>query len=110
LITDKRLLEHGLWLEYVTLGWNVVGTGIVASAVLTNNSVALAGFGLDSLIGIFASLIVVWQLKGVNQKRERVALRLIGSAFFALAAYILIQSSLTLLKQLHPETSTIGLI
>jgi hypothetical protein len=57
-----RLLQRGLLLEYLTLGWNVVGTGVVVAAAVAAHSVALAGFGLDSLIEIFASLVVVWQL------------------------------------------------
>lgn len=108
-MTTERLLARGLRLEYLTLGWNVVGTVIVVAAALAAHSVALAGFGLDSLIEIFASLVVVWQLKGVNQARERQALRLIGLAFFALALYILAQSSLTLLSQAHPDTSPAGI-
>ena len=51
-------------------------------------SVALAGFGLDSLIEIFASVVVVWQLKGADEEREKPALRLIGGAF-SLGLYIL---------------------
>ncbi len=103
------LLQQGLYLEYITLGWNVVGAVIVVAAALAANSIALAGFGLDSLIEIVASLVVVWQLKGVNQHRERVALRIIGTAFFALALYILAQSANTLLTQAHPNTSIIGI-
>jgi len=98
-----------LLLEYLTLGWNVVGVVIVLAAAYTARSVALAGFGLDSLIEIFASIIVVWQLLGVNQQRERLALRLIGAAFFALALYILAQIMVTLLTRTHPATSIGGI-
>ncbi len=107
-MTD-RLLTRGLRLEYLTLGWNVVGTGIVVAAALAARSVALAGFGLDSLIEIFASLVVVWQLKGINQVRERRALRLIGLAFLLLALYVLAQSTLTLVSHAHPDTSVAGI-
>ena len=62
-------------------------------------SAALAGFGLDSLIEIFASIVVVWQLRGVTEHREARALRLIGAAFFLLAAYVLVQSVWTLLAR-----------
>jgi divalent metal cation (Fe/Co/Zn/Cd) transporter len=48
-------------LEYITLSWNVVGTGVVIAAAITTGSVALAGFGLASLIEIGASTFVVWQ-------------------------------------------------
>jgi len=93
-----QLLQRGLWLEYATLGWNIVGCGIVLAAAWLAHSVALAGFGLDSVIEILASIIVVWQLKGsATPHRERRALRLIGAAFFALALYILAQSAYTLL-------------
>jgi divalent metal cation (Fe/Co/Zn/Cd) transporter len=104
------LIRRGLLLEYLTLGWNVVGVVIVAVAAYNARSVALAGFGLDSLIEIFASVIVVWQLLGVNQQRERLALRLIGEAFFALALYILAQITVTLLTRTHPAPSIGGIV
>jgi len=108
--TDTRLLRRGLYLEYATLGWNVVGVVIVVAAALAARSVALAGFGLDSLIEIFASVIVVWQLTGINQHRERRALRLIGGAFFALAVYILGQEAFTVTAGIRPTTSVGGIV
>jgi divalent metal cation (Fe/Co/Zn/Cd) transporter len=107
---DTRLLRRGLYLEYATLGWNVVGVVIVVAAALAARSVALAGFGLDSLIEIFASVIVVWQLTGINQHRERRALRLIGGAFFALAVYILGQEAFTVIAGIRPTTSVGGIV
>jgi divalent metal cation (Fe/Co/Zn/Cd) transporter len=104
-----RLLARGLRLEYATLGWNVVGSGIVIGAAIAARSVALAGFGLDSLIEIFASLIVVWQLKGINDNRERRALRGIGGAFFALAVYVVVQLLVALLARSHAHTSPLGI-
>ena len=56
------------------------------------HSVALAGFGLDSLIEILASTVVVWQLTELGWYRERVAMRIIGGAFLALAIYIAAQA------------------
>jgi divalent metal cation (Fe/Co/Zn/Cd) transporter len=108
--SDARLRRRGLLLEYATLGWNVVGAVIVAIAAIAAGSVALAGFGLDSLIEIFASVVVVWQLTGTHQQRERQAMRLIGGAFFALAVYILAQTAYTLLARHHPGHSTGGII
>ncbi len=70
---------------------------------------ALAGFGIDSLIEIFASVIVVWQLKNIGHEHERMALRLIGTAFFALAAYVLVQALATLLTRAHPGQSAGGI-
>ncbi len=104
-----RLLKRGLRLEYVTLAWNVVGVVLVLWAAFAARSVALAGFGLDSLIEIIASIVVVWQLTGVDVYRERRALRLIGAAFFALAIYVLVQSMYVLLVQLRPSPSPGGI-
>ena len=107
---QHRLLRRGLLLEFATLGWNVVGTIVVAVAAIAAGSVALAGFGLDSLIEIFASVVVVWHLTGTNLQRERRAMRLIGGAFFVLALYILCQTAYTLLSRHHPGHSTGGII
>jgi divalent metal cation (Fe/Co/Zn/Cd) transporter len=106
----QDLLRRGLWLEYVTLGWNVVGCSVVLVAAVLARSVALAGFGLDSLLEIFASVVVVWQLTGsATEQRERRALKLIGAAFLALAVYVLAQSIVTLVGQAHPATSPGGI-
>jgi divalent metal cation (Fe/Co/Zn/Cd) transporter len=104
------LLNRGLYLEYLTLGWNVVGSAIIIGAAYLAGSVALAGFGIDSLIEIFASVVVVWQLRGSGKERERRALRLIGVAFLALAVYVLVQSVRTLVSQAHPAASLFGMV
>ena len=57
--TGKALLTRGLRLEYATLGWNIVGSVVVLTAAVVARSVALGGFGLDSLIEIVAS-VVAW--------------------------------------------------
>jgi len=109
-VTEGSLLKRGLLLEYVTLGWNVVGVVLVVIAAYIARSVALAGFGLDSLIEIFASVVVVWQLTGVNQHRERMALRLIGSAFIALVIYIVAQLIFRFVTGTHAVTSLGGIV
>ena len=78
----QKLLNRGLSLEYMTLAWNVVGCGILLAAALSARSIALFGFGIDSVIEIFASVIVVWQLKALHTRNEKKALRCIGTAFF----------------------------
>ena len=81
----QSLLQKGLFLEYLTLGWNVFGTAIAIWTGIEARSLALFGFGIDSAIEIFASLIVVWQLKTIHKDNERLALKLIGGAFMALS-------------------------
>jgi len=74
------LLRRGLALEYATLGWNIAGIIVLAFAAVAARSVALAGFGLDSLIEIGASTVVIWELSGTGEQRQRLGLRLIGYA------------------------------
>ncbi len=103
------LVRRGFVLEYLTLGWNVAGIVILAIAAIAARSVALAGFGLDSLIEIGASTVVVWELSGTGEDRQRRGLRLIGYAFAALALYLLIQSTLVLAAGYHPRHSPLGI-
>jgi len=105
-----RLLRRGRKLEAATLGWNIVGVVVLAFAAVQARSVALAGFGLDSLIEIGASTVVLWELAGVNQERQRQAMRLIGFAFVGLAVYLGIQSTVVLVVGFHPHHSPLGII
>ena len=87
----------------------MVGIGILAVAALRARSVALAGFGLDSLIEIGASTVVLWELSGVGERRQRRALRFIAAAFVALAAYLSIQTIVVLAAGYHPRHSPLGI-
>lgn len=111
IVPEHSLLQRGLMLEYATLSWNIVGTVVLLVAALAAGSVALAGFGADSLIEIVASAVVVWQLKGeAGSGRERRALRIIAIAFVLLAIYIAVQSATTLGSHSHPDHSTLGIV
>ncbi len=102
------LLRLGLGLEYATFAWNVVGVAVLAVAAIRAGSVALAGFGLDSLIEILASAVVIWQLKGEGRGRERVALRVIAAGFLLLAVYIVAQAGYGLWRGVRPTPSPLG--
>jgi len=104
------LLRRGFALEYVTLAWNVAGIVVLAIAAIPARSVALAGFGLDSLIEIGASAVVIWELSGTGPERQRRGLRLIGYAFAALAVYLVVQSTVVLATGYHPRHSALGII
>ncbi len=82
---------------------------MLAYAAILARSVALAGFGLDSLIEIGASTVVLWELADVNQERQHRAIRLIGVAFVALAVYLGIQSTVVLVVAFHPHHSPLGI-
>jgi len=105
----QGLLRRGFTLEYLTLAWNVAGVVVLAIAAISARSVALAGFGMDSLIEIGASTVVIWELSGSGEERQRRGLRLIGYAFAALAFYLLAQSTLVLAIGYHPGHSVVGI-
>ena len=106
----EALLRRGFGLEYATLGWNVAGIVVLAVAAVSARSVALAGFGLDSLIEIGASTVVIWELSGTGEERQRRGLMLIGSAFAALAVYLLAQSTVVLVSGYHARHSVLGVV
>ncbi|MCW2494933.1 cation transporter [Jatrophihabitans sp.] len=97
-------------MEVATLTWNVIGIAVLALAAVTARSVALAGFGLDSLIEIGASTVVLWELAGTGEKRQRQALRMIAFAFVALALYLIVQTAAVLVGGFHPHHSAAGIV
>ena len=105
-----QLLRRGRMLEWITLAWNIVGVVVLAILAFTASSVALAGFGLDSFIEIGASVVVLWELSGTGEQRQRVALRLIGVAFIALAVYLLVAATIALITQHHAGQSSAGIV
>jgi divalent metal cation (Fe/Co/Zn/Cd) transporter len=105
-----QLLRRGFILEYVTLAWNVVGVVILAVAAIRARSVALGGFGLDSLIEIAASTGVIWELSESSEERQRRALRFIGAAFVLLAVYLTVQSTLVLISGHRAGHSPLGIV
>jgi divalent metal cation (Fe/Co/Zn/Cd) transporter len=108
-VDRSGLLRRGVRLEYATLAWNLVGLAVLAAAALSARSVALAGFGLDSLIEIGASVVVVWQLSDADVARERRALRLIGVAFLTLSGYLAVQAAIVLAVHHRAAQSPAGI-
>ena len=106
----KALLRRGFALEYATLAWNVAGIVVLAIAAISARSVALVGFALDSLIEIGASAVVIWELAGTGEDRQRRGLRLTGYAFTALAVYLLAQSTAVLASGYQPHHSVLGIV
>jgi divalent metal cation (Fe/Co/Zn/Cd) transporter len=105
-----RLLRRGRRLEATTLGWNVIGIVALAIATAQAHSVALLGFGLDTVIEIGASTVVLWELADTAHDRQRRALRLIGWAFVALAAYLAAQSTVALAVGYRSHHSLLGIV
>jgi len=92
------------------MAWMTVEATIAIISGIIASSIALIGFGLDSVIEFFAAVVVVWQFRGaVSNERETRALRLIGGTFFALAAYLTVESIIDLVGQHRPEQSAAGI-
>jgi hypothetical protein len=87
-VGKATLLRRGFILEYITLSWNVLGVVVLAIAAISARSVALGGFGFDSFIEIGASTVVICELSGSSEERQRIGLRLICAAFLVLALYL----------------------
>jgi divalent metal cation (Fe/Co/Zn/Cd) transporter len=104
-----RLRRRGFWLEYASMAWMVAEAGVAITAGVIASSIALTGFGLDSVIELFSGGIVVWQLRGGAEERETRAVRLVGVTFFALAAYLVAESIHDLVSLARPEQSVAGL-
>ena len=104
-----RLRRRGFGLEYASMAWMTAEAAVAITAGVIASSIALVGFGLDSVIEFFAAAIVVWQLRGEGENRETRAVRLIGATFFALAAYLAVQSIRDLAGHTRPEQSIPGL-
>ena len=104
-----RLRRRGFWLEYATMAWMTAEAAVAIAAGVIASSIALVGFGLDSVIEFFAAAIVIWQLRGEGEDRQTRAVRLIGVTFFALAAYLTIEGIRDLTRHAQPEQSITGL-
>lgn len=111
-VTTSRvdLRRRGLLLEYATISWNAVEAVVAVWAGLAANSIALIGFGLDSLIEIFAAGVVVWEFRGVAEERTDRALRLIAISFFVLAGYVVVEAGRDLIAGSEAEQSLPGVI
>ena len=90
----------------------MVEFAIALAAGLAAGSIALVGFGLDSLIEAGAGVVILWRFgarRSTSDHAERRAQQLIAASYFVLAAYIAVESLRTLLGGMHPETSWVGI-
>jgi len=109
LIEREGLRRRARRLAWLTIGWNSVECVVAVGAGVAAGSIALVGFGLDSLVEVFAGSVVVWRLAGEDRERERRALRLIAVSFFALAAYVVAESVRDVLVGSEADESGVGI-
>ncbi|OLZ61668.1 cobalt transporter [Amycolatopsis keratiniphila subsp. nogabecina] len=94
-----------------TITYNVVEAVVAISAGTIASSTALIGFGLDSVIEVASAAAVAWQFSGKDpEARERTALKVIAVSFFALAAYVTVESVRTLFGADPAEHSPVGIV
>jgi divalent metal cation (Fe/Co/Zn/Cd) transporter len=110
----ENRIEHirqGRKLEYFTIGWNIVEAGVAIGAGWFAGSIALVGFGVDSLIESLSGSILLWRLASPvhDESREQTALKLVGISFLILAAYVAFEALKSLLYFEPPYTSLVGI-
>jgi divalent metal cation (Fe/Co/Zn/Cd) transporter len=111
----ETIVRRGLRLEYLTLGWNSLEAVIAIGSGLVAGSIALVGFGIDSVIECLSGGVLVWRLRTDAEvhRRERVeqiALRLVGISFLLLAAYVAWEAAESLLQREAPQHSVAGIV
>ncbi len=117
MINVDRLYKKGLYLEYLTVGYNILEAIVSIVFGSIANSIALIGFGLDSIIESLSGLVLIWRLsqhgkisKTVEERLERRATKFIAITFFILGVYISFQSVRKLVIEEIPEPSLPGIV
>ena len=104
-------VRRGRALEYLTIGWNALEAIVAIGAGLFAGSIALVGFGIDSVIESLSGSVILWRLRDDErgEARERLALKLVGISFLVLAAYVGFDAVKALITREPPESSYIGI-
>lgn len=106
----QQLGRRAQLLAAASVTYNLIEAVIAISAGLVAGSIALVGFGLDSVVEVSSGLIILWQFRHpLPESRERRALRLMALSFFALAAYVTFESARALIGGHEPDHSTVGI-
>ena len=108
----ERLARQARQLSWLSLAWMTVEGAVAISAGLVASSIALVGFGLDSAIEGFASLVIVWRFTGsrmFSAAAETRAQKLVAIQFFLLAPYVGIESVRALIGGERPDETLVGI-
>lgn len=104
-------MRLGRKLEYFTLGWNISEAIIAITAGAIAGSISLIGFGVDSVVECLSGLVMLWRLSSheADERRERLALRLVGVSFLVLAGWVAWDATQSLIDREPPDVSFIGI-
>jgi divalent metal cation (Fe/Co/Zn/Cd) transporter len=108
----RGLVRRARLLAGLGLAWHLVEATVALIAGIAAGSIALVGFGADSVVEGAAGVVVLWRFsssRAGSEGAERRAQRLIGASFFAIAVYVSVEAVRTLLGGDHPETSWVGI-
>jgi divalent metal cation (Fe/Co/Zn/Cd) transporter len=113
--TREAIVARGLRLEYFTLGWNSLEALIALISGFVAGSIALIGFGLDSVVEVSSAAVMLWRLRvdrhaPSHERAEKTALRAVGICFLVLAAYVCFEGINTLLRREAPQRSLPGIL
>ncbi len=106
------LIRRAKLLAWLGLGWHAIEVGVAIGAGIVAGSIALVGFGADSLVESFAAFALLWRFgasRASSALAERRAQRLIGASFFVIAAYVAVEGIRTLVGASHPDVSYVGI-
>jgi len=113
--TRQVFAQRGKRLEYFTIGWNTLEGLVAVIAGLMAGSISLLGFGIDSFIEVTSGAAVLWRMSvdadaHRRERNEKLALRIVGGCFLALAVYVSYESITDLIQRSKPDTSLAGII
>jgi cation diffusion facilitator family transporter len=111
-------LRHGLALEYLTVGWNVIEGVIAVGAGARAGSIALLAFGIDSFVECASGCVLIWRLSAEQrtdsperiEQLEHSARRMVGLSLFLLAAYVTFDAAKALIMGERPDSSLVGIV
>lgn len=105
-----RWRRTALALAWATIAWNCLEAVVAIASGAEAGSIALVGFGLNSIVEVGSAVVVVWQFSGADVEREQRALKLIAGSFFVFAAYVAGQAVWDLVARSEPEESVPGIV
>ena len=113
----KNFTNKALKLEYLTVGWNIVEGAIAISAAVMAGSVALLGFGIDSVVESISGAILIWRLRAEETVADQQALdqldhrarKLVALSLFLLSAYVAVDSLMSFWSAEKPQSSIVGI-
>ena len=104
------LVRRARLLAAASVAYNVAEAVVAITSGRVADSTALVGFGLDSTVEVMSGLVILWQFgHPVPEEREHLARRLIAVSFFALAAYVTVESVRAVVARDQPDTSVVGI-